>query len=97
VTASSGSHQPAAQRARLVVGGDDLGDVALEVADRGVDLGERDPEAAHVGIVLGGVAAGRIVNPRPIVLYAGFHKRHLTTAGSVASAVPVAGHKEATR
>ena len=37
----------AAGRLGLVVGGDDLGDVALEVADRRVQLGESDPQAGH--------------------------------------------------
>ena len=32
---------------RLVVGGDDLGDVAVEVADRRVQLGEGDSQAGH--------------------------------------------------
>ena len=71
-------HQAAAERARLLETGADLGDVALEVPDRRVDLGEGDPVAAHGGIVPAGRGGGRIVNPRTAVLYAAFHepRRH---------------------
>ena len=71
-------HQAAAERARLLETGADLGDVALEVSDRRVDLGEGDPEAAHGGIVPAGRQGGRIVNRCTAVLYPAFHepRRH---------------------